>query len=118
MIPDLDRAGAVLPGRNLAFEVGVRERVILDVDGEVSLRRGHGHSLRHRPAREDAVALEPEVVVQPPRSVALDDEAEPRPSTTVSERLGRALRVALAAIVGEGHGRIIADRPRRLTPST
>ena len=78
--------------------------MILDVDGEVSLGRGHGQPLRHRPAREHAGALEPQVVMQPPRSVALYDEAGSLSSTTVLERLGRPLRVALTAVVVECHG--------------
>ena len=52
--------------------------------------------------------------MQPPRSVALHDEARPLSRTAVLERLGRALRIALAAIVAERHGRIIADRAARL----
>ena len=38
-IPDLDRPGAVVPGRDLALEAPVGERVVLDVDGEVLLSR-------------------------------------------------------------------------------
>ena len=36
-VPDLHRASAVLPLRDLAGEVDVVERVILDVNGEVVL---------------------------------------------------------------------------------
>jgi hypothetical protein len=83
-VPDLDRTGAVLPLRDLALEARVLERVVLDVDGEVLLARLERHALRHRPARERAVTLEAEVVVEPPRVVALDDEdgraLRPRPS--------------------------------------
>ncbi len=56
--------------------------------------------------------------MQPPRSVALHDEARPLSRTAVLERLGRALRIALAPIVAERHGRIIADRAAVLTHST
>jgi hypothetical protein len=48
--------------------------VVLDVDGEVLLARLERDALRHGPARERAVPLEAEVVVQPARVVALDDE--------------------------------------------
>ena len=68
------RAGAVLALRDLALEGGVVERVVLDVDGERALAGLERHALRHRPARERAVALEAEVVVEPPGVVALDDE--------------------------------------------
>src|SRR5207253_2825018 len=70
VVPDLDRAGAILAFRDLPLEGGVVQRMVLDVDGEV-LRAGlERHALRHRPARQHAVALQPEVVVQPPGIVA------------------------------------------------
>ena len=62
------------PGRDLALEVAVRERMILDVHGQMALAGCERHSLRDSPARERSVTLEPEVVVQPPGGVALDDE--------------------------------------------
>ena len=75
-VPDLDRAGAVLPRRDLALEVAVVERVILDVHRQVPLAERERHALRHRPAQEHPVPLEAEVVVEAARGVALDDEAE------------------------------------------
>ena len=42
-VPDLDRAAAVLPGGDLALEVGVVERVVLDVHGQVPLARYERH---------------------------------------------------------------------------
>ncbi len=73
-VPDLDRSGAVLSGRDLALEIRVIQRVILHVDSQVTLASLERNPLRHGPAGERAVPLEPEVVVQPPGSVALDDE--------------------------------------------
>ena len=73
-VPDLDGAGAVVALRDLALEGRVVERVILDVDGERALAGLERHALRHRPRGERAVPLEPEVVVEAPRVVALDDE--------------------------------------------
>ena len=74
VVPDLDRAGAVLALRDLALEGRVLERMVLDVDGEMLLPRLERHALRDRPARERAVQLEAEVVVQAARVVPLDDE--------------------------------------------
>ena len=37
LVPDLDRAGAVLPLGDLALELRVLERMVLDVDSEVLL---------------------------------------------------------------------------------
>src|SRR5262249_55942001 len=71
VVPDLDRARAVLPRRNLTGEGRVLERVVLDVDGESTGARLEWHALRHRPGGEGAVALEAEVVVGPPRVVAV-----------------------------------------------
>src|SRR5205823_7546797 len=76
-IPDLDGAGPVVPLRDLALETAVFERVVLDVDGQVLLAGLERNALGHRPGGEDAVALEPEVVVQPTRVVALHDEDRP-----------------------------------------
>jgi hypothetical protein len=97
-IPDLDRARAVLALRDLALERRVVDRVVLDVDGEVLQPRLERNPLRHRPAREDTVALEPEVVVQAPGVVALDDEQRLLAFPTGGERLGGLLRVAPAPV--------------------
>src|SRR6267154_2448891 len=66
-VPDLDRARAVVPFRDLACERRVVERVILDVYREHTLARLERHALRHGPGGERAVSLEPEVVVETPR---------------------------------------------------
>src|SRR5205814_9177119 len=58
-------------------------------------------------ARERSVSLAPEVVVQSPRVVALDDEDRRlRLPPPAGERLGRLLRVALALVVGELRGHL------------
>ena len=99
------RAGAVLARRDLALEGRVVERVILDVDGEPALAGLERHALRHRPARERAVPLEPEVVVEPPRGVALDDEDRAAAAGLTAERLRRRARIALAPILVEAQPR-------------
>ena len=108
-VPDLDRAGAVLARGNRALEVGVLERVILDVHGEMPLPAPERNPFRHGPAGERPVALEPEVVVQPPRGMALDHEARSlvRPVAPV-ERLGRPVAAALTAVLVEAHLWIVA----------
>ena len=83
-VPDLDGACSVLALGDLALERRVVERMVLDVNREVLLSRFKRHALWNRPARQRAVALEAEVVVEPPRVVPLDDEdgraLRPRPS--------------------------------------
>jgi hypothetical protein len=75
--------------------------VVLDVDGEVLLARLQRDALRHGPARESAVPLEAEVVVQPPGIVALHDEDRILPTLAPAERLRGLLAVALALVLGE-----------------
>ena len=103
-VPDLDRAGSVLALWDLALEGGVLERVVLDVHREVLLPRLEGNAFRHGPAGESAVALEPEVVVEPPRVVPLHDEDRLLTALLATERLRRLLRIALLLVLGQlGH---------------
>jgi bifunctional non-homologous end joining protein LigD len=54
--------------------VGVRQLVVLDLDGQPLLARVERRALRHRPGHQDAVDLESHVEVQRRGIVALDDE--------------------------------------------
>ena len=74
VVPDDDRARAVVARRDHALEVGVLERVVLDVDGETLLTPGAATAPWDRPALEHPVHLEAQVVVEAPRGVLLDDE--------------------------------------------
>ena len=76
-VPQHDGAAAILALRDVPFEAAVFERVVLDVDGETLFRRIEARPPRHRPALQNAVELEPEIVVQPRRGVLLNDEAVP-----------------------------------------
>ena len=105
-VPDLHRAGAVLAGRDVARELDVLERVVLGVDGQVVLGRIGRDALRDRPGDEDAVALQAEIPVQPPRVVLVDHEAVERllGGRRVATRLGRGGEVALGAVTVEAVG--------------
>jgi len=108
-IPDLDRTGPVLAGRDRPFEVRVLERVILDVYGKMTLAAAKRNSFRHCPARQGAVSLEPKVVVKPSRRVALDDEAWLIPGGSgLPERLGRLARLPAPAVLAQAHLWIVA----------
>src|SRR5690606_27826212 len=108
-VPDQDAAAAVLALRDHALEVGVLERVVLGLRCEPPLAGHEARSLRHRPALEHAVELEPEVVVQAARGVLLHDEAPAaRPTrarvaraSRVAARLGAPAEVAPAPVVLE-----------------
>ena len=90
-VPDLDRAGAVLARRDLALERRVVERMVLDVDGQMALAGGQRQPFGTAQLGERAVALEPEVVVQPPRVMALDDE-DRRPAAAAPPPNGSGVR--------------------------
>jgi len=66
-------------GRNDSLEVGVVERMILDVHGEPPFALLGRESFRQSPGAEYAVHFEPEVVMQMARGVFLDDEMMHRP---------------------------------------
>jgi hypothetical protein len=83
--------------------------VVLDVDGHPANLRVERGALRDRPAREQAVDLEAEVVVEARGAVALDDEpagpgARRPPAVVLAGRLRRLLEVALLVVSVEGHG--------------
>src|SRR5690606_19200750 len=85
------RPAAVLALRDGALERAVLDRMILGAHGQPPLARIEARPLRHRPAQQHAVELEPEIPVHAPRGVLLDDEAAPG--------LGRdALRRRLAGL--------------------
>ena len=97
---------AVLAGRDLAVEVQVLQRMVLGAHGEPHRVAVGGQSLGHRPGREHPVAFEPDVPVQAPGVVLLDDEAGARPlhrRVGVRDRLRGAPRVALAAVFVQRH---------------
>jgi hypothetical protein len=78
--------------------------VILDVHGKMTLATPKRDPLWHGPARQQPIPLEPEVVVQAPRCVSLDDETETGsalPSGT--ERLGRLPCPPTAPVLVESH---------------
>ena len=103
VVPDLDGAGAVLAFRDLSLEAPVVERVVLDVNGQVLLARLERNALRHRPAEEDAVAFQTEVVVEPPRVVALHDEDRILRLPLALEGLRRLLGIAFSLVLAKAH---------------
>ena len=74
--PGLHRACAIVALRDFALELGILDRMVLDVNRQALVLRVHGGSLRHRPTPQNAAVLEPEIIVQPGRVVFLDHEDE------------------------------------------
>ena len=111
-VPDDHVTGAVLLGRDDALEVEVLDRVVLDVDGHPPRLGVEGRTLGDGPADEHAVDLEPEVVVEPRGTVALDDEPAGLAGgggRDVRCRFRRLREVAFAPVVLEGHRRQCAS---------
>ena len=102
-VPDDDVAGAVLLGGDDAFEVEVLDRMVLDVDGHPADGRVEGRALRDGPRHEDAIDLEPEVVVQPGGAVALDHEPPGRAGDDGRCRFRGLGEVTFAAVFLERH---------------
>ena len=125
-VPHDHVAAAILPGRDDPLEVQVLDGVILDVDGRVPDVRVQGRPLRHGPAHQHAVDLEPQVVVQPPRPVPLHDKpraagfpAGPRAlgagplAAGLARRLRRLREIALLLVRREPFPGRLAGRLRR-----
>ena len=117
-IPDLDGAGAVLACGDDALEVTVLERVVLDVYGEMPLALAQRDAFWDGPARESAVPLKPEVVMEAAGVVSLDHEARlALPWVLAAERLGRLPSAALALVLVEAHLWIVSRDATRSLPT-
>ena len=110
-VPGLDRAGAVLTFRDRALEVGVIERMVLDMRREPPVGGIERGSLAHRPAPQHAAMLKPQVPVQPGPlgRVLLHHEQRRRRARLgfARRRLGGDREIALGAV---GPDRGVADR--------
>src|SRR5205807_1927430 len=73
----------------------------LDMGGETLFRRVKGWTFGDRPADEDAVHFQPEVVMESCRPVLLDDEAVLAGGLGGAFRLGRLAEIAFALVVGK-----------------
>jgi hypothetical protein len=83
--------------------------VVLDVHRQVTLAAAKRDPFRDGPARQDTVPFEPKVVVEPPRSVSLDDETRPISDRLgLTERLGSVTRLPTLAILVQAHLWIVA----------
>ncbi len=109
-IPQQHRAAAVFALRDHPLEPAVVERMVLDLDRQAFFVRVEARAFRDRPAFQNPVELQPEIVVQPPRRVLLDDVGQPflDPRSTARGRSGRLRRlpeIAFLSVEFEDHGR-------------
>jgi hypothetical protein len=101
VVPHDDGAGAVGVLRDDAFEVGVLERVVLDVDGPTLDLGPERRAVGHCPALEHPGRLQAEVVVEAPAGVLLDDEEAAHPGPATPEGLRGAVGVARPPVAVE-----------------
>src|ERR1700731_1765038 len=73
-VPQQHRAAAVLPFGNDALEPAIVDRVVLALNCEPLLAGVGARALRDCPTLQDAVELEPKIIVQPACGVLLDDK--------------------------------------------
>ena len=99
-VPDDDRSRAVVAFGDDPLEVAVFEWVVLDVHGEAFVGGVARRALGHRPRAQHPLHLEPQVPVQPPCGVLVDDEQAARRSRRQREprRLRRALDGTFGAV--------------------
>src|SRR5262249_17905493 len=101
-IPQQHRATAVLSLGNDTLERPVFHRMILGAHREAFLAGVEARSLGNRPAEQDAVQLQAEVVVQARRGVLLHHEGVARPGgARAAAWLRRDGEVALATVLAQ-----------------
>ncbi len=100
-IPHDHRPAAIFALGDVALEIEVLHRMILGANREPLFADDQARPACHRPALERTAELEPQIVVQPPGVVLLDDEL---PAVALAAfRLGfrRATEIALLPVVLE-----------------
>src|SRR5689334_6540962 len=111
-VPDDHATGAVLALGDASLELAVVERVVLDVDRQPLVVRRQAGTPGHRPAFEDTVELQSQVVVQPPGGMLMDDEQITRLARQLAARLRGAREVALAGILAQcGRSHVVRATP-------
>ena len=101
-VPDNHGAAAVLTLGDVSFEFEVFFGMVLGTDREPLLADGQARSASDRPAFENAIKLESQVIVQPACRVFLDDEL---PALGAGRAFGPGFRasgkITLAAVLLE-----------------
>src|SRR5690606_27837562 len=73
-IPQHDGAGTVVALRNVALEIPIVERMVLDADREVFVARLFRKPFRNRPRGEGAFDFEPEIIMEAAGAMFLNDK--------------------------------------------
>src|SRR5690606_1859942 len=73
-IPDDNRPAAIFALRDGAFKVAIVERVVLDMDSQPLFGRNKARTTGDCPACKHPIDLQPQIIVQPPGCMFLNDE--------------------------------------------
>src|ERR1700686_512256 len=111
-IPDHHGTAAIFALRDGALKAFVRDRMVLDVDGETFFAGIETRATRDRPAFHNAVELEPQIVMQPPCRMFLNHITVAAAFFPTAARLRRDAELSFLAVDFEGH--VQPARLRRL----
>ena len=102
-VPELHGAAAILALRNGAFEIAVVERMVFHFHRQPLVARIERGPPGDRPGFEDAIELEPEIVMQARRIMLLDHETPllRRLDRRIAARLGGLFEIPLLPVGGE-----------------
>src|SRR5271156_4831079 len=110
VVPDGDMVGAVGDG---VLELHVVNRVVLRATGHPPVLRVDRGAARDRPRHQDAVDLQPKVVVVAARRVMLDHELWPAVAPSSASRLlGTSPRPLLSPVIAQTHDGYVPAVPR------
>ena len=109
-IPNHHRARAVIAFRDDALKIEIRNRMILHLHCQPLVRRIERRSLRHRPRFQDALHLEPKVIMQPRGIVLLHHEPVPSLARNFRRRLGRRFKPPFPFVFFQCHGGLHSNR--------
>jgi hypothetical protein len=100
-IPDNHRAGTILALRNISLEIKVFDRVVLGADRKPLFAGREARAFGDRPAFQDSLHLEPQIVMQPARRVFLNHKFSALAPDNRTCRLRSPGEVALSGIFFE-----------------
>src|SRR6266481_1031643 len=102
-VPNHDGTAAILSPRDGSLECVVFDRMIFHVDRKALFVRNKARAAGDRPALHHAVELEPQIIVQAPGGVFLDDEVISLGSVRAPPRLRGHVELALPAVYLKAH---------------
>jgi hypothetical protein len=100
-VPDDHRARAIFALRNISLEIKVFDRVVLSANRKPLISDRKARALGDRPAFQNPIHLEPQIVMQPARRVFLHDEFSTLAPDSRTCRLRSPGEVALPGIFFE-----------------